>query len=117
MAPASKRVVVVGNGMVGHKVLQLLGKRGCRAVAFCEEPRLAYDRVGLTSYFSGKTAGDLSLVEPGEYERSGFEVHVSDRVVSIDRAAKTVTSASGRVVAYDALVMATGSYPFVPPIA
>jgi nitrite reductase (NADH) large subunit len=105
--------------MVGHKLLELLGERGggeWRAVVFAEEPRLAYDRVNLTKYFSGKSAEALSLVEPGAYERQGVTVHLGDRVVAIDRAAKTVTSASGRTVGYDALVLATGSTPFVPPI-
>ena len=64
-------VVVVGNGMVGHKFLDLMIRRGAtnayRLVTFCEEPRLAYDRVNLSSYFSGKSADELKvkrLVDP-----------------------------------------------------
>lgn len=118
----TQKIVVIGNGMVGHNFIEKLmaseTHRGeqFQVTTFCEEPRLAYDRVYLSSYFSGKTADDLSLVTPGFYEDNRIEVLMEDQAVSIDRAAKTVTSASGKVVAYDKLVMATGSYPFVPPI-
>ena len=115
-----KRLVVVGNGMVGHKFLELLledpRREEWEVVTFCEEPRLAYDRVNLTTFFSGKTASDLSLVEPGFYEEAGITVRVGDRAASIDRARRLVTSAHGIVVPYDKLVLATGSSPLVPPI-
>lgn len=116
-----KTIVVVGNGMVGHKFLDLMIRRGAtqtyRLTTFCEEPRLAYDRVNLSSYFSGKSADALSLVAPGLYEDNGVEVYVGDRVTSIDRTQRCVISAKGVCVHYDALVLATGSYPYVPPIA
>ena len=117
----SKTVVVVGNGMVGHQFIATLISRGehlqWNIVTFCEEPRLAYDRVYLSSFFAGKTAEDLSLLPtPTFYEENGITVHLGDKVASIDKAAKTVTSAQGQVIAYDKLVLATGSYPFVPPV-
>ena len=115
-----KTIVVVGNGMVGHKFLDLMIQRGAtaafRLVTFCEEMQLAYDRVNLSGYFSGKSAADLSLVSPGLYEANGIEVYSGDRVSSIDRERKRVLSANGVCVEYDELVLATGSYPFVPPI-
>lgn len=115
-----QKIIVIGNGMVGHNFIEKLmaseNKEQFEVVTFCEEPRLAYDRVYLSSYFSGKTAEDLSLVQPGFYEENGIQVCLNDKVVSIDRNAKTVTSEKGEVIAYDKLVMATGSYPFVPPI-
>ncbi|MGH8897409.1 MAG: nitrite reductase large subunit NirB [Egibacteraceae bacterium] len=115
-----RTLVVVGNGMVGHKLLEILVERGATAewdvVTFCEEPRLAYDRVGLSSFFSGVTAEELSLVAPGFFRQVGLKVHVGDAVVAIDREQGTVTSAKGVQVAYDTLVLATGSYPFVPPV-
>ena len=115
-----RTLIVVGNGMVGHKLVETLVERGATAewdiVTFCEENRVAYDRVGLSSFFNGTTAEELSLVEPGFYERAGLKIHVGDSVVSIDRTARCVTSAKGKTIAYDALVLATGSYPFVPPI-
>ncbi len=119
-----KRIVVVGNGMVGHKYLELLAdqldERGERdqyeLVTFCEESRVAYDRVHLSAYFSGTTADELSLVEEGYYEANNITVHLNDKAVAIDRAAKIVRSEQGLELCYDKLVLATGSYPFVPPI-
>jgi nitrite reductase (NADH) large subunit len=120
MKQGAKNVVVIGNGMVGHKFLELMITGGHHLthnlITFCEEPRLAYDRVNLSGFFTGKTAQDLSLVTPGQYEAAGVVVHLGDRAHTIDRAAKTVTSAQGRVVSYDTLILATGSYPFVPPV-
>jgi len=117
---AKKNLIVIGNGMVGHKFLELMISSGGNAkwnlITFCEEPRVAYDRVNLSSYFAGKTAADLSLVEPGLYQENGIQIHIDDQAVAINREQKTVTSANGLTVTYDKIVLATGSYPFVPPI-
>ena len=105
-----RRVVVVGHGMVGHRFLEALDAQNqpFEVTVLCEEPRGAYDRVQLTSYFSGKTAEDLSLVAEGFFERCGYLLQLNDRVVEIDRAARTVTTAAGRSLTYDVLVLATG---------
>ncbi len=114
----AKRLVAIGNGMVGHRFLEQMTAKGAdwELISFCEEPRVAYDRVNLSGYFAGKTAEDLSLVEPGFYQERNVQMYVGDKAVSIDRANQTVTSAKGVTVSYDKLVLATGSYPFVPPI-
>ncbi|MGW3625665.1 nitrite reductase large subunit NirB [Streptomyces sp. NPDC000880] len=113
-------IVVVGHGMVGQRFLEALAQRGvagrARIVVLCEEARPAYDRVRLTSYFSGRTPDELSLVEGDFIECHGIELHLDDPAETVDRAARTVTSRAGRTFAYDALVLATGSYPFVPPV-
>ncbi|MEU3449609.1 nitrite reductase large subunit NirB [Streptomyces thermolilacinus] len=113
-------IVLVGHGMVGQRFLEALAERGvtgrARVVVLCEEPRPAYDRVQLTSYFSGRTPDDLSMVPEGFMAEHGIELHTGDPAVAIDREARTVTAASGLTVAYDTLVLATGSYPFVPPV-
>ncbi|MCL1464252.1 nitrite reductase large subunit NirB [Argonema galeatum] len=117
---AKKNLIVIGNGMVGHKFLELAiaknATQNWNLITFCEEPRVAYDRVNLSGFFSGKTAADLSLVEPGLYQENGIQIHIGDKAVAINRAEKTVTSANGLTVPYDKIVLATGSYPFVPPI-
>jgi nitrite reductase (NADH) large subunit len=114
----AKRLVAIGNGMVGHRFLEQMTAKGAdwELISFCEEPRVAYDRVNLSGFFAGKTAEDLSLVEPGFYQERNVQMYVGDKVVSIDRANHTVTSDKGVTVSYDKLVLATGSYPFVPPI-
>ncbi len=117
---ARKTLVVAGHGMVGQRLLEELAGRDAsedwRIVVFSEEPHAAYDRVGLSSYFQGRTAEDLSLVPPDFFTPEIRALHVGDRVASIDRKARQVTSASGIEEFYDTLVLATGSYPFVPPI-
>jgi len=113
-------LVVVGNGMVGHNFVEKLVDANLldhfEVHIFGEEPRPAYDRVYLSSYFSGKSADDLSLVPPGFYEQHGIHAYLGDPVVDIDRRKKIVYSEKGREIRYDKLVMATGSVPFVPPI-
>ncbi len=113
-------IVLIGHGMVGQRFLEALAARGAtgtaRVVVLCEEPRPAYDRVRLTSYFSGATPAELSLTDEGFMDEHGIELHVGDPATAVDRERRTVTSRSGRTFAYDALVMATGSFPFVPPV-
>jgi nitrite reductase (NADH) large subunit len=119
-AKLTQTIVVIGNGMVGHKFLErLVAKESAidwQISAFCEEPRVAYDRVNLSGFFSGKTAADLTLVEPGFYQAHNIHIHIGDKADVVDRVSKTVTSANGVTLPYDKLVLATGSYPFVPPI-
>ncbi|MER6047478.1 nitrite reductase large subunit NirB [Streptomyces sp. NPDC001793] len=113
-------IVLVGHGMVGQRFLEALAGRGLtathRVVVLCEEPRPAYDRVQLTSYFSGTTPEELSLADPAFLDEHGIELHLGDPVETVDRAARKVTARSGLTVEYDTLVLATGSYPFVPPV-
>ncbi|MCP5535485.1 MAG: nitrite reductase large subunit [Akkermansiaceae bacterium] len=115
-----ERIVVIGNGMVGYKFCERLADKDTtkafQIVTFCEEPRIAYDRVHLSDYFAGKSAEDLSMAALDWYQEREIEIHVGDKIVSINRAAKTVTSAKGLTVGYDKIVMATGSDAFVPPV-
>ncbi|WP_394244499.1 nitrite reductase large subunit NirB [Vibrio astriarenae] len=114
------KLVVIGNGMVGHRYLEDLVDKtdvsNLDITVFCEEPRVAYDRVHLSSYFSHHTAQELSLVKEGFYEKHGIEVLLGERAINVNREKRTVYSSSGREIQYDKLIMATGSFPFVPPI-
>ena len=89
---------------------------GFHVTVLCEEPRPAYDRVHLSEFFAGKTAEDLSLVSTGFFERDNLLLRLNARATAIDLAAKTVCVSTGETLPYDKLVMATGSYPFVPPL-
>ncbi|MFE7760692.1 nitrite reductase large subunit NirB [Streptomyces sp. NPDC057438] len=113
-------IVLVGHGMVGQRFLEALAERGLtathRVVVLCEEPRPAYDRVALTSYFAGKTPEDLSMTDMAFIETHGIELFVGDPAETVDREGKKVTARSGQVFEYDILVLATGSFPFVPPV-
>jgi nitrite reductase (NADH) large subunit len=115
-----QNLVVIGNGMVGQKLLDQLAESGATAryaiTVLCEEPRPAYDRVQLTAYFSGSSAADLALVEQTFFDTHGIALQLNCRSVAIDRDKRQVHSAAGACFDYDKLVLATGSYPFVPPI-
>jgi nitrite reductase (NADH) large subunit len=111
------RIVVAGYGMVGHRCAEVLAERAAaseqpvRITVLGEEPHAAYDRVHLSSLFDGATVEDLAYPAP-----PGVALRLGDPVASIDRDRKTVATASGARFPYDALVLATGSYPFVPPV-
>ncbi|MGH1469715.1 MAG: nitrite reductase large subunit NirB [Cellvibrionaceae bacterium] len=117
---SKERVLIVGNGMVGHKLIESLLQASdsdkFELATFSEEPRLAYDRVQLSSYFNGATAEDLSLTNENFYIDNKVTFLLNDKVESIDTDAQQVVTASGKKEKYDRLVLATGSFPFVPPI-
>jgi nitrite reductase (NADH) large subunit len=117
---SQKRVVVVGHGMVGHRFVEALrardGDHVWSVTVVAEEGEAAYDRVGLTGYTEHWDRARLAL--PGN-EYAGderVELVLRDAVTRIDTAAKSVTTTRGRRICYDALVLATGSYAFVPPV-
>ncbi len=120
-----ERIVIVGNGMVGHHLVAQLVEKGQhlthKITVLGEERSVAYDRVHLSAVFSDKTEQDLLLSSTEWYERHGIELKLNARVCDIDRGEQTLTTqhvASGDIetLDYDRLVLATGSYPFVPPI-
>ncbi|WP_460418387.1 nitrite reductase large subunit NirB [Pseudomonas sp. microsymbiont 2] len=113
------RLVIVGNGMVGHHCAAQLIERGALARfelhVFGEERQRAYDRVHLSEYFTGSCAETLALCGPDYYDQGGVHLHLGEAVLDIDRERREVVTAEGRY-GYDQLVLACGSYPFVPPI-
>lgn len=120
MTDARKRIVVIGNGMVGQRFLEKMVEfdvdRQFELVTFCEEPRAAYDRVGLTSFFAHRDAEKLMLARLEWFRENDITLHLGDRANFIDRNKKIVRSDKGVKIGYDAVVLATGSFPFVPPI-
>lgn len=115
---AARHIVVVGHGMVGHRLVEALRARdtdgALRITVLAEEAAAAYDRVGLTSYTESWDRGLLAL--PGNDYAGDERVRLvlSTRVAEIDRAAKSVVTTDGQRYGYDTLVLATGSYAFVP---
>ena len=113
-------LVVIGNGMVGHHFVERAIEQGLHEQfeihVFAEEDRPAYDRVYLSSYFEHKDASKLNLVDLTAYESSQINLHLNQRIVNIDSANRSITTEAGEQIEYSELVLATGSYPFVPPI-
>ncbi|KAK1976982.1 nitrite reductase [Colletotrichum cereale] len=117
-----KRLVVVGLGMVGIAFIEKMLKLDARANEYTitvlgEEPHLAYNRVGLTSFFDHRKVENLYL-NPEEWYHStpqgSLGYHVNTKVTDMDSQAKTVTCSNGDVVPYDILVIATGSDAVLP---
>jgi nitrite reductase (NADH) large subunit len=115
-----KRVIVVGNGMVGYKFCEKLrskeAAKSFEVIVYGEEPRPAYDRVHLSSYFSGSTADDLLMAPLDWYSENNIQLFTGELVTQIDREQRTITTHSGKIDRYDFLVLATGSGAFVPSI-
>ncbi|MBD0324257.1 MAG: FAD-dependent oxidoreductase, partial [Aldersonia sp.] len=116
----SKSLVVVGHGMVGHRFVEAMRARDNAAIwqitVLCAEELPAYDRVGLSSYVGNWDSKQLALAGNDYRGDANVELRLGERALSIDRAAGKVTTSRGDVLGYDALVLATGSYPFVPPV-
>ncbi|HET7800507.1 MAG TPA: nitrite reductase large subunit NirB [Humibacillus xanthopallidus] len=117
---AARTVVVIGHGMVGHRFVEALRSRDTdstwNVVVLSEEADAAYDRVGLSSYVGAWDRSALALSGNSYAGDDLVHVHLGTRAEQIDREARVVTTSHGEVIAYDALVLATGSYPFVPPV-
>ena len=115
-----KQLVVVGHGMVGHRFVQAAIERGVTetydVVVVGEEPRAAYDRVALTSFFE-VGADELSLLRVARTTTrgSGCILGTAGRPA---RPGREDGAAGGRRRRshYDELVLATGAAPFVPPV-
>ena len=116
---SKKTLIVVGNGMVGHHFLEQFcaspAADDYEIIVFGEEKQLAYDRVHLSEYFGGSTHADLAMGTLEWYTEQGIQLHLNEQVTGIDRENRTLETPRGSY-RYDELVLATGSYPFVPPI-
>ena len=120
MSQTKPVLAVVGHGMVSHHFLEQLVARNLHQhyhiVVYGEERYQAYDRVHLSEYFTGKTATELSLVSEDFFTRNAIELRSGCRVEAIDRQQRSLRDSAGRELAWDKLVLATGSRAFVPPV-
>lgn len=115
-----QRLAVIGNGMVGHRFCERLSDydtTGAFEVTVVgEEPWPAYDRVHLTDYFKSRSVDALAIGTGAWYAAHGIRLLTGTKAVELERGGKRVSLASGEVLPYDVLVLATGSAPFVPPV-
>ncbi|MFQ6484919.1 nitrite reductase large subunit NirB [Brachybacterium epidermidis] len=114
----SARIVVIGAGMAAHRLVDSLVTRAEERLTITvlgDEARRPYDRVGLTRFFDGESPADLTLPDT-IFADPRVTLHEGDPAAAIDRAARTVTTASGAVHPYDHLVLATGSVAARPPV-
>ncbi|WP_026296728.1 nitrite reductase large subunit NirB [Hirschia maritima] len=113
------RLVVIGNGMAPGRALETLFETAPDAyevIIFNAEPRVNYNRIMLSPVLSGESTFDDIIIHGDDwYEQNNITLHRGARVTKIDREARTVTSAAGITEAYDKLIIATGSNPFIIP--
>ncbi len=119
-AASRPNLVVVGSGMVGQAFVEECVENGLSAVyriiVVGEEPRAAYDRVHLSEYIGERSAEELAIVAPDWYAQHDIELRTDVRVDAIDRSLAKLTLSDETCLEYARLILATGSYPFVPPI-
>jgi nitrite reductase (NADH) large subunit len=115
-----QRLVVIGNGMAPGRALDKLFEAAPGAfdvTIFNAEPRVNYDRIMLSPVLSGEKSYEQIVIHgDGWYVKHGVTLYKGCKVTNIDRAAKTVTSATGITVPYDKLIIATGSLPIIIPV-
>ena len=113
-------LIVIGNGMAGCRAVEEILARDAtryRITIFGAEPHVNYNRIMLSPLLAGdKAFDDIVINDLAWYADNAIELVVSDPVVAIDRKIQTVTARSGRVEAYDKLILATGSDPFIIPV-
>ena len=119
-ADTREHLVVIGNGMAGCRAVEELLARDAaryRVTIFGAEPRVNYNRIMLSPVLAGEKSFDDIVINDAEwYAANGIALVAGDPVVAIDRLAKTVTTRGGTTEAYDRLLIATGSDPFIIPV-
>ncbi len=115
----SKKLIIIGAGMASGRVVETLLKEdpSWDVTLFNAEPRGNYDRIMLSPVLAGdKTYEDIVIHDDAWYAENNVTCRFGEKVVGIDRAAKTVTAENGDVLAYDKLLFGTGSNPFMIPL-
>lgn len=116
----AKKIVIIGNGMVGYKFCEKFktyeNSDAYQLIVFGEEPRPAYDRVNLSAYFTDSSAEKLYLAPQTWYQENNITFNPGVLITHIDKEKQIISTHTGESQTYDYLVLATGSYPFVPPI-
>ncbi|PMR72527.1 NAD(P)/FAD-dependent oxidoreductase [Billgrantia endophytica] len=116
----TEHLVIVGNGMAGHRLIEALVKQPGRPMSITvigDESQPAYNRILLSPLLAGEMERDaLSLHDANWHAQQGITLVLGERVITIDRKTKTLTTDAGRTLDYDRLVLATGSRPAMPPI-
>ena len=114
------KLVMVGNGMAGARTLEELLKIApgiYDITVFGAEPHANYNRILLSPVLAGEmTIRDIMLNDVDWYEKNGVSLHLGRKVAKIDRRARKVVAFDGAEAAYDRLLLATGSNPFILPI-
>ncbi|MEW6097671.1 MAG: nitrite reductase large subunit NirB [Pseudomonadota bacterium] len=114
------KLVMIGNGMAGVRTVEELLKLApdlYDITIFGAEPHPNYNRILLSPVLAGEQRLDEIILNPLEwYRENGISLHLGKKVVDVDRRRRIVTAEDGTTAAYDRLLIATGSTPFIPPV-
>jgi NADPH-dependent 2,4-dienoyl-CoA reductase/sulfur reductase-like enzyme/nitrite reductase/ring-hydroxylating ferredoxin subunit len=117
--PAS--VVIIGGGAAGNVAAEALRREGCKGsiTIVSADTSTPYDRPNLSKdYLAGNAPEEWIPLHPAEfYAENKIDLKLGARVTAIDKNAKRVNFEGGETLAYDALLLATGSDPIRLPIA
>jgi len=117
---AQEKLVVIGNGMAAMRTVEellQLDREHYEITVFGAEPHVNYNRIMLSPVLAGeKDMEEIVLNSQEWYDQNGITLYTGDPVSRIDRVRQKVVAESGREVAYDRLLMATGSKPFILPV-
>jgi len=115
-----EKLVVIGNGMAGCRAVEEILKRdpGRYEIAiFGAEPRVNYNRIMLSPVLAGeKTFADIVINDEAWYANNAIALHAGRAVTGVDLTGRKVVAEGGLEVAYDKLILATGSDPFRLPL-
>ena len=115
-----QRLVVVGNGMAGVRCVEEILKRNSELFSISiigSEPHPNYNRILLSSVLQGEASfNEITINKREWYEENGIDLYTGETAIKIDSQNKQITTNLNRVIAYDKLIIATGSEPFVLPI-
>ncbi len=115
-----QKLVLVGNGMAGVNVIEHLLKLApgnYEITIFGSEPHPNYNRILLSYVLAGDSSVEDIVIHPWDwYKANGITLYTGHTVTAVDTQARTVTSDQGVTVAYDKLILATGSNPFMLPL-
>ncbi|WP_104205275.1 NAD(P)/FAD-dependent oxidoreductase [Billgrantia saliphila] len=116
----TEHLVIVGNGMAGHRLVEALlarAERPSHITVIGAEAAPAYNRILLSPLLAGEMEREALTLRNAEwYAEQGIELVLGERVETIDRTARRLTTDTGRELGYDHLVLATGSNPARPPV-
>ena len=113
-----KNYVIIGNGHAAVGCIEGIRTRDPegRISVISEESHHVYSRPLISYYLEGKTDAERMKYRPDDfYEKNGCATYFGRRAVAIDKDEKQVELDTGEKLPYDALCVATGSSPFVPP--
>lgn len=114
------KLVLIGNGMAGVRCIEeilTVDPNGFDITIFGSEPHVNYNRILLSTVLQGGTSlADITINNRNWYERHQINLFTGETVVKIDTVKQVVKTDKNQEIAYDRLIIATGSVPFLPSI-